>query len=288
MLYPRLLHADTPAGGRRWLCRFSVLRWWKLQSNRYRESCFINNQKGAFWQISQNRTQHEGENTMKLNTPKTKIGICTIITFCAVTVMNPIASASEPSNISPVDATSSQTVAVPAPISATEAREQSEQKPDRQNLESSGGDPRVEAYWTPERIAHAIPSTMTVFDSLNTDSSAITSGKTDNSSDRIVLSTPEQAAIRNNNNPVLPRTVTNWSKTNGKVLFTDQTNGLDYMCSGSSLNSGSKRLVITAGHCVHGGQTGTWHANWVFIPDYQSGSRPYGTFQAYSLRTFTD
>ncbi|UJL54940.1 hypothetical protein FE380_04145 [Corynebacterium diphtheriae] len=59
------------------------------------------------------------------------------------------------------------------------------------------------------------------------------------------------------------------------------------MCSGSALNSHSKRLVITAGHCVHGGgNNGAWHKNWVFIPDYHYNHRPYGTFQAKTLTTF--
>ena len=46
--------------------------------------------------------------------------------------------------------------------------------------------------------------------------------------------------------------VTNFSKTNGKVFFHNQTDGKDYVCSGSSINSDSKRLVVTAGHCVYG------------------------------------
>lgn len=53
------------------------------------------------------------------------------------------------------------------------------------------------------------------------------------------------------------------------------------------LNSPSKRLVITAGHCVHGGgKNGAWHKNWVFIPDYHYDHRPFGTFQAKTLTTF--
>jgi V8-like Glu-specific endopeptidase len=82
--------------------------------------------------------------------------------------------------------------------------------------------------------------------------------------------------------------VTNFSKTNGKVFFHDQTDGFDHVCSGSAVNSGSRRLVITAGHCVHGGPGGQWHSNWEFVPGYHQGSRPYGTFQAYWMRTYSD
>ena len=82
--------------------------------------------------------------------------------------------------------------------------------------------------------------------------------------------------------------VTNFSPTNGKVSFHNASNGKDYACSGSSVNSGSKRLVVTAGHCVYGAPGNTWHTNWMFIPGYASGSRPCGTFTAYTMRTFND
>lgn len=82
--------------------------------------------------------------------------------------------------------------------------------------------------------------------------------------------------------------VTDFSKTNGKVFFRNAKSGKDYVCSGSAVNSGSKRLVSTAGHCVHGGPGGTWHQNWVFVPGYNSGSQPYGSFSAHTLRTFSD
>jgi V8-like Glu-specific endopeptidase len=82
--------------------------------------------------------------------------------------------------------------------------------------------------------------------------------------------------------------VTNYSRTNGRVFFRDQSDGLDYACSGSALNSSSKRLVVTAGHCVHGGPGGTWHANWVFVPGYHRGQQPSGSFPALAFRTFDD
>jgi V8-like Glu-specific endopeptidase len=35
------------------------------------------------------------------------------------------------------------------------------------------------------------------------------------------------------------------------------------------------RIVLTAGHCVHSGQPGGWHQNFVFIPAYRDGTAPY-------------
>jgi len=77
-----------------------------------------------------------------------------------------------------------------------------------------------------------------------------------------------------------------FSYTTGKVFFRNAGNGANYVCSGGAINTGSKRLVLTAGHCVHGGQGGTWHDNWVFVPGYYDGNRPLGNFPATYYRTF--
>lgn len=71
----------------------------------------------------------------------------------------------------------------------------------------------------------------------------------------------------------------------GKVFFRKPSGG-DFTCSASALNSPSKQLVITAGHCVHEGSGGNWMQNWVFVPRYRSGARPFGTFSAKQFRTF--
>jgi V8-like Glu-specific endopeptidase len=70
------------------------------------------------------------------------------------------------------------------------------------------------------------------------------------------------------------------------VFFFDPEDGRNHSCSGSALNSASKRLVITAGHCVHGGEGRSYMQNWVFVPYYDHGDRPYGTFAARTYRTF--
>ncbi|GAA0441648.1 peptidase [Actinoplanes capillaceus] len=73
--------------------------------------------------------------------------------------------------------------------------------------------------------------------------------------------------------------------TSGKVFFVGADGG-NYVCSGSTVNSGGKNLVFTAGHCVSNG-SGTWYnsAPWTFVPGYNNGSAPYGRWTARQLWT---
>lgn len=70
--------------------------------------------------------------------------------------------------------------------------------------------------------------------------------------------------------------------TTGKVFFT--LDGTDYVCSGSSTASTNKDLVLTAGHCVNEGP-GEYATNFAFVPGYDDGARPHGTFTARQLVT---
>ncbi|ROO83462.1 hypothetical protein EDD29_0965 [Actinocorallia herbida] len=63
----------------------------------------------------------------------------------------------------------------------------------------------------------------------------------------------------------------------GKVFFT--MNGKDYLCSGASVRSASRDLVVTAGHCALG-TGGAWADNWIFVPGYREGGGPQGGFTA--------
>jgi V8-like Glu-specific endopeptidase len=72
--------------------------------------------------------------------------------------------------------------------------------------------------------------------------------------------------------------------TAGKLFFTD--NGLNYVCSASTINNSYKNLIITAGHCVHSGQGGVWHSNIVFAPAYYNGQSGYGLWNWSQARTF--
>ncbi|WP_344866841.1 peptidase, partial [Planomonospora alba] len=67
----------------------------------------------------------------------------------------------------------------------------------------------------------------------------------------------------------------------GRVFFTYQ--GRSASCSGTAVTSENRSTVITAGHCVRMG--GAFHGNWVFVPGYTAGERPYGTWVATTLYT---
>ena len=73
--------------------------------------------------------------------------------------------------------------------------------------------------------------------------------------------------------------------TSGKVFFV-KADGGDYVCSGSTVNSKGKNLVLTAGHCVSDG-AGTWYnsAPWIFVPGYANGDAPYGRWTAREIWT---
>ncbi|GGO32022.1 hypothetical protein GCM10011574_70700 [Microbispora bryophytorum] len=59
--------------------------------------------------------------------------------------------------------------------------------------------------------------------------------------------------------------------------------GRNASCSGTAVTSANKSVVITAGHCVK--LNGAFHANWVFVPGYDQGDRPHGTWPAITLLT---
>jgi V8-like Glu-specific endopeptidase len=138
----------------------------------------------------------------------------------------------------------------------------------------------LDAYWTPERMATATPATAP------TTTAPATTGGATRAATRPASTEPETIAAY----PVAPGGTANraavFANANGKVFFRNATNGGNFVCTASAINSGSKRLVLTAGHCVHGGQGGTWHQNWVFVPGYNRGARPLGTFPASAFRTF--
>ncbi len=67
------------------------------------------------------------------------------------------------------------------------------------------------------------------------------------------------------------------TRTNGKIFGMDPRTG-PYTCSGTAINTPSRSIVLTAGHCViEGGREGRKIS---FVPAYDHGKRPFGTFDA--------
>ncbi|WP_223165414.1 trypsin-like serine peptidase [Lentzea indica] len=137
----------------------------------------------------------------------------------------------------------------------------------------------AEAYWTPERMANAIPAQApATVKAASAPRPQGRPGSIDGAAPSVKVQTEQAQGIG---------IMLNESQTVGKVFFTNPANGLNYVCSGATVNSGKKRLVSTAGHCVHGGAGGQWMQNWVFVPRYRNGARPFGTWSAYQLTART-
>jgi hypothetical protein len=67
------------------------------------------------------------------------------------------------------------------------------------------------------------------------------------------------------------------ARTTGRVFFT--LDGTAYTCSGSAVAGGGQDLVMTAAHCVSDG-AGHWATRWTFVPGYDAGREPYGSYPA--------
>lgn len=59
-------------------------------------------------------------------------------------------------------------------------------------------------------------------------------------------------------------------------------------CSGTAINSPSRQLVLTAGHCVNAGaeSLGRWYRDLLFVPAYTAGKAPFGAFPAKGSQIF--
>lgn len=67
------------------------------------------------------------------------------------------------------------------------------------------------------------------------------------------------------------------TRTNGRIFGFFPGLGR-YSCSGTALDTPSRSIVLTAGHCVR--DQGIWGRDVVFVPAYEHGARPFGNFSA--------
>src|ERR1700710_2167120 len=122
---------------------------------------------------------------------------------------------------------------------------------------------QIERFWTPARMAAARPLEMTVGRSGHSD---VHLGR------RPLVATASYSLV--------PTPETPPSAWNGR-LFVVQ-NGKEGFCSATAIDSPSRRLVLTAGHCVNtgpeGGKPGKWSSYLEFVPGYNLGAAPYGVF----------
>jgi len=135
----------------------------------------------------------------------------------------------------------------------------------------------IVSYWTPERMASAIPKQILLEDLLdggNLNASISKRSVQDNIMAPPPTGTNLVASSLYTSNP--------YAQT-GKVFFTDPTNGGNYVCSGSAVGG---NVVLTAGHCVAPGDNRNWYTNWLFQPRYYEGSIPKGSWSQRTRLTF--
>ncbi len=140
---------------------------------------------------------------------------------------------------------------------------------------------RIVSYWTAKRMRNAVPGERLVADR---DKSSAT-GRVAAGKPTVVK--PQAKPGGGGTSGFTGGYYTGGGKvvvTTGKVFFT--LAGVNYVCSGSSTASANESLVLTAGHCVNEGP-GAYATNFAFVPAYDDGARPYGTFTARSLVTTT-
>ncbi|WP_125774058.1 trypsin-like serine peptidase [Antribacter gilvus] len=144
---------------------------------------------------------------------------------------------------------------------------------------------KVVEYWTPARMRAAIPAeTLVDAKDKSTAGGTVAAGKPTAVSPQ---GQPAGKAKPGGGSGFLGDYYTGGGAvvaTTGKVFFT--LGGSNYVCSGSAVTSGNEDVVLTAGHCLNEGP-GAYATNFAFVPAYDDGARPYGTFTARQLVTTT-
>ncbi len=132
---------------------------------------------------------------------------------------------------------------------------------------------RVAAYWTPQRMAAARPLDLVV---------------DGDGSTRLRAGAPEPAGATASFKRVTTPDVPPYS-FNGRIFL--KVGKLKGYCSGTAINSPTRQLVLTAGHCVNSGpqedgSRAVRSSYLAFVPAYTGGLAPFGVFVAQSDKVF--
>lgn len=109
-----------------------------------------------------------------------------------------------------------------------------------------------ESYWTPDRMGEATPADPRVPGAPAPDPAS-------------------RAASRN-------ATVFHGVPSIGALFFSNGSG--DHYCTASVIDSQKRNLLITAAHCIHGGEGKGYVSHVAFVPKYDGGRRPYGVWTA--------
>ncbi len=130
---------------------------------------------------------------------------------------------------------------------------------------------RVRAYWTPQRMQSARPLDLVV-------------GR--GGEPHLHLGRPAPAFAKASFAGV-PTPAEPPYSVNGRLFL--RVGKLHGYCSGTAIDSPSRELVLTAGHCVNeGGEFGghRWYRDLLFVPAYSGDARPFGAFPARRSKVF--
>ena len=136
----------------------------------------------------------------------------------------------------------------------------------------------VADFWTPERMRRATP-----MDQLTVAPSTLRAVPRGEPS--AVAPTPKGDTTSSVGPMAFPNGGSAWTgggavvSTTGRVFFTYQ--GRTASCSGSAVTSANRSTVMTAGHCVK--LSGAFHTDWAFVPAYNNGNAPFGTWTGRQL-----
>ncbi|MDO4888357.1 MAG: trypsin-like peptidase domain-containing protein, partial [Actinomycetaceae bacterium] len=78
----------------------------------------------------------------------------------------------------------------------------------------------------------------------------------------------------------------NNSPVNGKIFFESYDHETNNFCSASVINTPSKRVIVTAAHCVYNATSKHWQANAVFVPNYNKNAANPAPLGIWPVRTF--
>lgn len=134
---------------------------------------------------------------------------------------------------------------------------------------------RIRRYWTPQRMAGARPLSLVVGrdgePSLRLGKAAPEAPTPAASASFLAVKTPEAPPY----------------SVNGRIFI--RIHGRRGYCSGTAINSPTRQLVLTAGHCVNAGAAyhgNLWYRDLLFVPAYTGGRAPFGAFAARRNRIF--
>lgn len=129
---------------------------------------------------------------------------------------------------------------------------------------------RIRRYWTPQRMAGARPLSLVV-------------GRDGEPSLRLGRPPPTAgASFLAVKTPEAPP-----NSVNGRIFI--RIHGQRGYCSGTAIDSPTRQLVLTAGHCVNAGAAyhgNLWYRDLLFVPAYTAGKAPFGAFAARRSKVF--